>query len=470
MKSKSNFLRQQFLANTSTKAKQTICASLETVLKNYLTSGKSVYLETFGILIPTSRKIQEPLTSSNKNLLRFSIVRSVEFQKCAELTSYHREKFPGAIELPSLARALFAILPSKYLTLWNLNSIRNLIRGLIECIKYETIVSGRSERLKNIGDFLSLHNRQGETFSDWFAGADIFLNSKFESILESEACITYERPIVENAWEICQSLYGKPIHIFTLPVKNELSKLGYEITPELLVATESQIKVAVFEVKVGQSHHLIYCTDGMRLFGLTGPFKKESNIQYGNELTLQLAYDNDFRESSKDNPARHDDLHLPNWPKQILCLAWILMYGSRTKTIKIGAGLSTGQSFCGQSFDSRLSTILTTTFSKTTSEILSPQGPFHYLNITAITDDEAAFAEEKGPHRLIALLSHKKLDQVIKIGRKSILTRTSFALKSAEKTHKKNESSIRSEKGDISQLSSTFDSTYGTDSHQMAEV
>jgi Suppressor of fused protein (SUFU) len=424
--SSSALARENFVHSTSSEEKSVICRLLQEVIIELLCSHKAIYLEKFGLLAPVLSKINENIIFERKTLVRQSTLLSVEFHKCNELTNLHKEKFPEIIETPTLSRSLYARLPHKLLFKWDSKNTRNLLLGLIETIKKEVITLGICSRLSKIGEFTAIHNRQGETFKDWFAGADIFLNMAYEKIIESDNSIVFERPIVEDSWEICKALYGKPLHIFPLKIEKELEALGYELPKDLKHSSSLNIKVAIFENKIGSQIQLIYCTDGLRNLGLSIKPKKDFAYSYGNELVMQIANDASFQESAKDNSIRHDDLLLPNWPKQILALCWLLMNGSSTKTLKIGAGISHGSSLSGNSLLSKLTTIFVTKYSKSCSEILSHEGPFYYLNITGITDDESQFAENYGTKRLISILKHKKLDQVFKIGRSSVLNKTSF--------------------------------------------
>ena len=424
---KRSFLREKFMHETKDSEKEIIASCLSKAILRFTSNGRPVFLKEFGIVLCKKQKTQRSSVYKNSSVVRTILKQTLDFQKCGELTSYHNEKFPNLVEEAELARVIYANLPMSLAIQWDFNILRSLLRGLIETIKHETITLGRCKRLPELGEFLSLHNRQGDKLSDWFAGADIILHSTFEDILECQNCNVFERPTVQNAWEIFEAMYGKPIHIFSLSIEDELKKIGYEL-PQTELAKENSkpFKIAIFDHKAGQNHQLVYCSDGLRNLALQNTSRNKSKHVFGNELVFQVAYDNDFRESAKNDNNIHDDIVLPDWPRRVLALGWILMFEAATKTLKVGSGLSIGVPFCGKALNSHLTTAFATPLNSCGGEMLSNEGAFHYMNLLAISEEEAKFAETVSPHHLLYLLSHRKLDQVTKIGRASILSKTSY--------------------------------------------
>lgn len=427
MAPRSTLLRDKFLHTLSEADRYELIHALEGTLIHILETERAVALEPFGILSPNNNKSQKIFISSEHQIIQSVSARVFIFHKTGEITSYHREEFKNLVEEKELTQRVCAKLPITFLLRHDFRSIRQLLRGMIENLKHECISGGVSKLLSKIGTFIALHNRQGDSFHDWFAGADILLVNPLERTITSDDCRRLKRPVLNDAWELFGAIFGKPVSIFKVRMKDEIRKLGIDPAslPFVMDDAASRISIALFEYRSGNTRQLIYCTDGLRTYGINS--KSKNNISpFGNELVFQVNYDSDFIESSRSDSDLQDDLRLPHWPKFVLALGWALLQSNTEKTIKIGEGLSAGKCLSGNKLLSKLTTVFATGFARSRQEHLTKEGPFYYINLLGITDNEAQLAERSSPDLLLSILEGRKCDQITKIGRPCLTNKSSL--------------------------------------------
>jgi hypothetical protein len=266
--------------------------------------------------------------------------------------------------------------------------------------------------LPRLGDFFALHNRQGTSVIDWFAGADLFIRSAYRQTLFVEPTRLSARPILQSSWELLEAAYGPPACTLELDLLEQLTELGYdaEALQTGLADKDRKIPVGVY-LRLEAPQALIYCTDGLRRLAA-----QAGAIRSGSELVFQLALANQD----------HDGV-VPDWPLRALALGWILIQTTKSKSIKVGAAIACDQPLIPNG-DSELHCVLATQFAAVKTEQLSADGAFSYVNLIGICRNEAEVAALHSVDHLFKLLEYKELDQCTKPNRSSIVARTYFEL------------------------------------------
>lgn len=406
---------EEFLSCCSDEERSALQFHLSSAIMHFLDRDLAVCLEGLGILFPFSETKQRSKTLREKILVHSDSVRTVRFEKCGELVPFHWEKFGHICETRDLAQHLYPHLPLALRSKWSEPEVRRVLRGYLGYIRREIVRKGHCAELGQIADFYALHNRQGRTENDWFAGADIFISPRYEQTLFIEPCTVKSRPLLENAWELLEAAFGPALRQTNIDLLRELENLGYDAAA---LRSESALKdkdipVAVY-LRMGEKPALIYCTDGLRR--LSRGSEEEGESRPGNELIFQLALPTDASAES----VLQD---LPEWPFRVLTMGWILLQSARSRTIRTGAGLSCDAPLIPHG-ETELHNIFATAFACARNEQLATDRAFTYINLVGITADEAAVAARYSPEFLLCLLEYRQLDQMTKPDRSSIVART----------------------------------------------
>ncbi|MDC0357416.1 suppressor of fused domain protein [Oligoflexia bacterium] len=420
--------REHFISSTSSKDRSILRKELCLAILFFLELDKPVYLHGLGILLPKINTKPTSHTYNNKVIVRKETIKTITFEKCYDLIAYYRNKYPDIVETKDLTRRIYPRLPLYMQIQWTERLLGAYVRGLIRSICDEIIVDGCSKQLAPIGDFFALHNRQGENMEDWFAGADIFLNPNYSAALYVGKPSVFERPRLHSAWELLEAAYGPPLGTFAVDVTKELTELGYDTSTfeDVTTAKEQRIPIAVFPGPSQGSavtKTLIYCTEGLRTFTL----EHASPSALGNEFVFQLAAD-------PQQNARHPEQafdQFPLWPARPITMAWILMHSTKSKYVKPGLGLSCNH-FLAKDQSCNLTAIFTSIFALAKTPQLSSEGSFSYTNIVGITKDEAKVAEVYSPQYLLTLLKFRNYDQVTRLNRSSVVTKTGILASSTQ--------------------------------------
>lgn len=396
---------------------------LENTIVYFIEMGLPLYLEGLGILFPRIEQSRRVKNLKDKFVLYTEESRTIGFEKCYELVALHRERFEGVLETRDISHRVFErgmpFLSQPYTE----TEVRRFVRGIIDKLRKEVVQAGRSYVLQTIGDFFALHNRQGENFSDWYAGADIFLKTRYQKTIKTEPSKFLTRPVFHDAKEPFMALLGDQIFEYTVDLAAELKSLGYEINDsEKASLTPQSFTVTVFsspDPDKSGSQLLTYVTDGLRSIGIN----KGTDDARGGEFVVQTIIEPQTSMGLK-SVVTIDVETLPRWPVKIITAGWILLRSSKTGRVKPGAGLAIGAEALFEGNDSALSTVFATKFLKIAGEQLSPEGAFEYISLIAISDDEAEVASLHTPHLLLTLLEYKKLNQVTKPSRSSLVAKT----------------------------------------------
>ena len=404
---------EDYLRETTEEQKEVLQRELSSAIVRSLTEGSSVYLEGFGLLSPTSDSNQRNRVLSSKQIVWHETELSVNFEKCFDVGSIQRMRSRSLTDTGDLATLISPYIPPHFQ--WDDHTIRRYIRGFIKNLQHETIVNGKSMLLDSLGTFYALHNRQGTTLTDWFAGSDIFLKQNFQYTLSTRNPRIYERPVMRDAWELFETAYGPAHATLKVSVREELEMLGYETEQLSSCRSPLDLHLKIFVQDTGSdSLHVLFCTDGLRRSGYNLNIRNPEGIEYVFQLTIP-------------KPAQHNDIILPDWPLRLLTLGWILLESSRTACPGIGIGLGCDSPLISeqdQKFSSReeLSIAFITPFEPFSSEYLCESGgSFRYLNLLGISAQEAELARHSSAAHLLDLLKYKKLDQITYPGRSSLI-------------------------------------------------
>jgi hypothetical protein len=409
--------RDEFFAELDADTRAALLNELDSAAVFFLKLERPVYLEGLGIVVPQIASGQRIHTIDDQSVVHDETYITAEFEKCYDLVAFQKEKYRHVIETRDLAQRILPRLACGGRSNTE-RDIQRWLRGLIELIKTEIVTEGICEALPSVGTFFALHNRQGRSASEWFAGADIFLQPALRHTLMSGPKTILTRPCLRDAWELLEAAYGKPVEIFRVDLRKELGELGYQVSDLGGGVTLPDIDVAGFECvaeSAGSSHRvLLYCTNGLRSAAL-----RQAGVRAaGNELVFQL--------SDRNGNANYVASCSRMAASRVLTLAWILLEGSKTRTVKLGAGISSDVSLFPGSGGEDAHAILITPFSAARSGQLCEDGMFFYANVLAITDDEAALARRISSEHLISVLEYRKLDQHTVPGRPSVTFRSAF--------------------------------------------
>jgi len=405
--------RQSLLLRETTAEDRAILrAELSNAILYFLSCEQTVYLEEFGILIPTRQKIKKTSPVDLSFAIQQVESLGVSFEKCIELTSYHRDRFPELVENRELAFRIYPRMPLTFQLKHSERSLYTFIKSLILSIRDEAIVDGVSMQLEKLGTFYSLHNRQGQSLQDWYAGSDIFLVSRFNEVIKVDQPKVMELPLLESAWELFDAAYGEPVLKREIQLAKELFRLGYSQADLALPVDlqNSTLKVAAYKIdNPGKgSSTLLYCTDGLRLAAQNG-----IDSTAACEITVQAELKGQY------NP----DEDLPGWPIDIVILGWLLLQNSKTKSLQPQMVLSADTTI-GSGQPNPMRSILTVPLRGLSLPQRTAEGFFYYINVVGVTDDEARLAEMRSPAHLTDLLTARQYDQVTRPERRSLLSLT----------------------------------------------
>lgn len=379
-----------------------------------------LFLEGFGILFPITTERRRITLMRDKYVVHTENIRSLAFEKCNELVSLHRERFQGILELKDLAARVHEKSVPFLSHGYSVPDIRKFTRSVIDLAKREVVETGRSRLLKSVGEFYALHNRQGDSMTDWYAGADILIKPKFQKVLSAHSSRFLDRPIFLNAAEPFAAMLGEPLTTIKVDLQRELKQLGWEIHER--DATKNPFSITVFCTQDNENPGkalLTYVSDGLRTIGI-----EKNSDECGNECVIQALLEAP-QAFGQQGTLTIDTSSLPAWPIRLFTAAWVLLHSAKGGRVKPGAGLHVGGSAL---FDdpSHPSTIFTTRCKKLGGEQLCENGSYEYLNLIAVTEDEAQVAAVHGAELLLTLLEHKKLADITKPHRSSIVSKTSL--------------------------------------------
>jgi hypothetical protein len=392
---------KDFLSCTTQSDRDCLRLALNESIGNAITAGRHVLLEGFGIILVSEDEETKAYNSNFYTIIRNEKVRKLDFEKCLHFEKADQSLFPCIVKTAELAKMCHLALPSDLNIRWSENNIKKLLRCLIKLIKEELIHTGYSYALPAIGNLYAIHNRQGFSIDDWYAGADIFLDNSYRKVIDFSEQTWHNTPTYTSCIEPLETAFGR-IHAHTsLNLDKELVKLGFEIDPEEPSHNIIKKPIKIYAFKNEASNSYIFCTQGIA---------NNESMNHHAELVWQI------------NKEQHLDQTLESYltlVKQIFTLGWILLISAKKEANLVGASITADFSEY-QRIAPNLSAIILNEFSLYKREAYMNDGAYRYLNVLTITGSEYKIAKKISASALLNVLSHKGIGQINKLERSSI--------------------------------------------------
>ena len=404
--SKRNF---DIFHDTDNKDSKILLNFFNEVIKNNLINLQTVYLENFGFLIPNATWEISYSDENGKIVMRNSQVLNVTFEKCLMLNTFFKDKY-NPIEFKSILKNLSSN-DYEALKKYDLNDILQYSSSFISTLKYQVITNGISELLQ-IGTLYSIHNRQGDSFKDWYSGADIIFKQNFNKTYLIKEEHKYFKPVYNDALEVFEAAYGNYVGKIDINLRKELVLMGFKVE-DVQNLKESVLPVYVYEDRSLSQRGLVtlyYVTNSLRKYGI-----KEYGV--GTELVFAIALDEaDFRD-------KNNKINIPLWPQKALVTSFLML--EREELRKINTGLTVKFTTPLAKFNSEVfEGIIISDFENLKDVQIAKDGKFYYKNILGITKGELEFANKFSVEYVLELLRERNLHQISRIKRRSITENT----------------------------------------------
>ena len=391
---------EEFLYETSELMRAVLAEKLSLVIARALEEDKSVFLDSLGLVSPWIAERPTTEVLSKKYIFSLDTIASATFEKCDDPVACPDRGRRKVLESADLAREIWPLLPPTIR--WDERETKRYIKGFCLWLRREVLNSGQSNRLEEIGTFYSLHSRQGDTEADWYSCADIFLVPRFRKVLSSQSRRVCDRPILRDAWEIFQACYGAPESTFVVKPAELLPTLGYEVTPSSDELPE--IAVAVFAHQIGTKDVWSFVTDNFRQRGI-------ALYGHGNEIVCRFEADAHLTRDQAQQIS-----------SKLIALSFLLSESTASRNLRIGSGLHSAESLAPDSVGN-WNGLLISKFSDLPFQQLSEQGPFTFVSIAMLQDDEYEIAQSLGAGCLTAILERRGLTSINRLSRGSLVTR-----------------------------------------------
>jgi hypothetical protein len=406
----------EFYASTDEKERDLIRFELNCALQHFLELERPIFLESLGLFVPQRKERQMGYPSEQALIVRSEVVRCVTFEKTDDFNPDSLQNFEGissekskVVELQELAHRIYPKLPVVMHIKWNEQGFRSLLRAYLNYIRDRLVDLGFSANLSTLGTLYAMHNRQGQSEKDWFAGADIQLFPRRAQVVEVLSSKLFGRPVLESAFEPLQALYGDAVVEYKLNPDYELGALGVE-SPQ----PESPFSVAVFRhfYQTNSKPRLIFCTEGLRNYA-----HSVNPDSVGTELIVQVP-----EEELSTDPSELD-LKAQNFAHRLLGLGWSMLLGTKGKNLRVGLGISCESPVIN--FErTAITGVVANSVGPFTGEHLSKEGEFAYAHLLGITNAEAKLISSGKRLHLLALLDLRGFGRESSYKRKCILAQT----------------------------------------------
>jgi hypothetical protein len=403
----------EFLIESSEEERRILNFGISSAISAAIQNNRAVYLDSFGIIFPEIITRTRREDGSKSFSLIQEEVRIPQFEKCTDLVSFQRQRFPDIIE----GKIFFEDVAERISFFIKLRpkKLERYIRGLIALVRYEVIAYGHSNRLSQFGQFLALHNRQGATEKDWLSGADIFVKSEVEYPVSSKILGDFVPPILGSAWEPFEAIADKAFSLFSIRPEDEVAELGLGDLLKDVNSANPIVEVAAYRIEAGASKKIIFVTNGLRVAGSRIVSKDGSSAAaVGSELVFQVEL------SSVDLDSLDE---IRNYARGPLSLGWLMMNLSKEKSLQIGIGISSKIPLW-PNLPANFRSILTTNCSYLPRFQISIEGRFNYVSLVMLHPDEAQAVAELGSEPVLQLLKRRGADQVNRESRISVFGRT----------------------------------------------
>jgi hypothetical protein len=394
-------LRKEF----SSLDKEHIREALESSLIYLLECGYPCALESIGIIFPVEKTVQKVLTEETSILITLETIKTIDFEKTDVIYQCHRHQFANLLEERDISDRVFLRVSSKLSYTFSEYDVRKEIRNIIRQLKSDVLNHGWSSLLEKVGIFVAHHNRQGTTVSDWFAGADIFIDRAWQKKIKTEKTSRVQFPELTSPFEPFEMQYGKHIAETNLDLKSQISGLGFEPPSRPLPICELRVYKTEHTQKVST---LIFATNGLRRIGF-----EKSGIS-GSEVVIQLLV-----EDSSFNP-----YEIPKYILAMVSMAGLLIASSKTGRALPCVAVELNEVFTAKN---QPNTLVSFPYRHIGQALRcqGEQGTFYFSLFTLITEDEASSIQSNHKYLLSLFLNRKGYFQETRIQRPSVFNRTS---------------------------------------------
>lgn len=411
-----------FYSATDEQERDLLRFEVNCALQHFLEFDRPIYLEGLGLVVPSRIERTRAYPSGQSLVVRRETVRKVTFEKCDDVSAAEDLAIVSdrsVVDTRELAERIYPRLPLGLHLKWSMQAMRSLLRAYLFSIRDRLVTKGVSQFLSAVGTLYALHNRQGNTPSDWYAGADILLmprRSQVLQVLDSRLCA---RPVLQSAWEPLQALYGPPVRTLCLDLMGVLKETGFAVDDSTEQANDTkdrlskrQIEVAVFldNESKPQKPRLIWCTEGVRDLA-----RSVSADVVATELVVQTPADENTL-----NGVVEDNLPIAS---RLLALGWAVLLSTRNKTLRPGLGINAESPLITQP-KSLLTAAVATHVQSLSGVHLDEFGEFSYANLTGISYREARLISAGKRIHLLSMLELRGLDQITQSGRGCLLEHT----------------------------------------------
>lgn len=394
----------------SSDEKELLRFELNCALVQFLQAGRSIVLEGLGVLSPHKEVLKRTYVFKDWAILRDETKRTAIFEKSEDISGISPHAYHQLVDTWELVQTIYSKLPLPLQIRWAERELRKVLLGYLREIKDEIIQRGFSHQLRGVGIFHALHNRQGESARDWFAGADIFVNSSFQQILSLGANRRISRPVLETAWELLEAGFGTAHHCFEFSLSDQLKLLGFSSAQiDEFKLTSDTIRVSAFKKGSSpQGNALLFVTDGIR--GLAPISRPQRKLRH--ELVFEVVAD--YESESVCAAA-----------SRALTIGAVLLLGDPINPINANTALTTAHSL-DPNFPTRLKGALLTSWYTCCHEQLSKDVEFQFASVIGITADESELVARRGKAHLLSLLRRKGAIHQTVLKRPSCLLKSSI--------------------------------------------
>ena len=360
-----------------------------------------VYIDGLGILYIEKKEERKNYFRGTQTVCSEEIRKYIVFEKCYEVSSFEYNKHKNIIEPRELAARFISRLKKHTPTKANISQVTKELRRFFNEIRTELLLSGKSERLGDLGTLYALKLNQELNWQDKFASADIIFSAKPIKTRIIKEQYRFETPVLKSSTEPLTTSYQKLIKEGELNLLHELTNIGYPID---LPEAEATLKFDVFSrpnPDDSNIEELIYCTNGAASLA-----HRHDRNQRGNEFIVRTLVDK--------------GTVIPSWPEKLLLLGWLLGFTSKSKHVNTGVLINFDFSDILKE-QNNLSGAFTAPLALLPGTYLSLSGRFRYINILGISETETNFATKFSTNDLAAVLRLKNWDQFTKLERKATL-------------------------------------------------
>lgn len=387
--------------------RERIREALQRTLIYFIDCGYPCALEGLGIIFPIEKATQRVETATDSMVISVETVKTIEFEKTDVIYQCHRSQFTNLLEDRDISDKVFEKIGDKLSLTCTESDVRREIKNIIRQLKHEVLEGGWSSLLDQVGIFIAHHNRQGTTKSDWFAGADIFLDRAWHKKVTAHSTSKIKFPELVDAFEPFEMQYGKEIASIDIDLSAAITKLGFE-SP---LAQFPPCSVRAYKAqgsKKGQ--RITFVTNGLRHIAFA-----HAGTDLGSEIVIELAADIWQDQSTYE---------IPTQAITMIAVAALLIASSKSGTALHYVAVPLQEIFGVKSHQPH--TLVTFPYKKIGQAVrcIEENGNYYYSLCNLITEAEAIAIQANHKYLLSLFLNRKGYFQETYTNRPCVLNRT----------------------------------------------